>query len=134
MDSSVIVKWVNSVKELLLDKADLLMEKAQDGKVELIASELAKYEVGNALFKKGMSLPQTLSSMSVLYSLPIRFVVEDERLSQSSLEIAYECRMTYYDAAPIALALRENAGVVTDNFRHQAKANKVRVIALEDYS
>jgi predicted nucleic acid-binding protein len=41
--------------------------------------------------------------------------------------------MTYYDASFVALARIENAVLVTDNPKHQAKQLAVKVISLKDY-
>lgn len=50
-DTSVIVKWVNTYKENDTEKADKILEEVKNGQAELIAPELAKYELGNVLLK-----------------------------------------------------------------------------------
>ena len=45
VDSSVIVKWLNQTKEQNLEQADKILSEAREGKIQLIAPELAKYEV-----------------------------------------------------------------------------------------
>lgn len=132
VDSSVIVKWVNSKNELLLEEADFLMKKVQSGKVYLVASELSKFEAGNAILNKGMELSQAFGSASTLDSLPITFVAEDEDLAHIALEVAQTYKITYYDATPVALAIREKASLITDNFKHQGKVKEVTVVPLKD--
>ena len=51
-DSSVTVKWINQFNEEYLKQADKLLTNAQAGSINLIAPELSKYEIGNALLKK----------------------------------------------------------------------------------
>lgn len=59
IDSSVIVKWLNTTDEGNLEKADKILADALQRKVELLAPELAKYEVGNVLLiRKKLSLKE----------------------------------------------------------------------------
>ncbi len=138
-DSSVMVKWVSQDGELNLDKADQLLTDVQAGKVSLQAPELAKYEIGNALLKKGLSQTQAFQSLGTIYSLPIRFVAETEELANQTYQMANELRrggdlkFTYYDASFAALAKQDGAILVTANPKHQAKIAGVKVISLENY-
>ena len=52
VDSSVIVKWLNATDEQNLEEADQILADAIKDNVELIAPELAKYEIGNVLLLK----------------------------------------------------------------------------------
>ena len=74
VDSSVIVKWINQTKEENIDKADQILQNALDGRVELVAPELAKYEVGNVLMKKKLTVPEAAISLGTVYSLPVNFI------------------------------------------------------------
>jgi len=139
-DSSVIVKWVNQDNELNLERADKLLDDVRAGKVELIAPELAKYEVGNALTKKGVSDLQAFQSLGTVYSLPIRFMSETETLADETYQMANGVRatenppkFTYYDASFIAMAKQERAVLVTANPQHQIKIAGVKVVPLGDY-
>lgn len=134
VDSSVIIKWLNRTNEDLLDQSDKIMEDAQKGKIVLLVPELAKYEVGNTfLFSKKLSLPDAKTSFASLYLLPIKFVSESESLAIETYHIAHSADVTYYDASFAALAKQENAILVTDNPKHQAKIKEVQAIPLKDY-
>jgi len=104
-----------------------------------LAPELAKYEVGNALTKKGITAAQAFQSFGTIYSLPIQFLAETEELANQTYQIASDIRMagdskfTYYDASFVALAKQENAILVTANPKHQNKAVGVKVVSIEDY-
>ncbi|TSC85307.1 MAG: Uncharacterized protein G01um101416_929 [Microgenomates group bacterium Gr01-1014_16] len=132
-DSSVIVKWVNQDNELNLDQADKLLNDVRVGKVELLAPELAKYEVGNALIKKGIADVHAFQSLGTVYSLPIRFMSETEALADETYQMARKAGLTYYDASFAALVKQEGAALVTANPKHQTKIVGVKVISLEDY-
>ena len=133
IDSSVSVKWINQINEKLLDQADKLLKENQAGLVTFFAPELSKYEIGNALLKKNLELPKAYESLGTIHQLPINFIPETENLAKQSYQIAQHAGITYYDASFIALAKQENATLVTDNPKHQAKDFDVKVIALKDY-
>jgi len=138
-DSSVIVKWLNRDNESHLEEADLILQEVQSGKAALLTPELAKYEVGNALLKKGLTQAQAFQSLGTIYSLPLQFVSETEELAAQTYQMAEEVRsesntkFTYYDAAFTALAKQENAVLITDNPKHQTKIKNVKVLPLERY-
>ena len=139
-DSSVIVKWINKDDELRLDKADGLLSDVQAEKVQLMAPELAKYEAGNAILKKGLTTPQAFQSLATVYGLPVQFIPETEELANLTYQIAYQAKQhggsvfTYYDASFVALAQQENAVLVTDNPKHQKETLNVKVVPLEKYA
>ena len=133
VDSSVTVKWINEINEKLLVQADELLADAQAGSVNLLAPELSKYEIGNALLNKKLSFLQAYQSLSTVYQLPITFVPETEELANETYRIAQQGSITYYDASFVALAERENAILVTDNIKHQGKDSNIKVVSLKDY-
>lgn len=133
-DSSVIVKWVSSEGEDNLEQADQILKDRQDKKAELFAPELAKYEVANALLL-GKQLPpsQAMISLGTVYSLPIEFIPENFGLAKNSYQFAQQFGITYYDASFVSLAELLDATLVTDNPKHQAKVEGVKVLPLKDY-
>ena len=133
VDSSVTVKWINQIDEKLLHKADKLLGDAQAGSVSLIAPELSKYEIGNALLKKKLDLPMAHESLGTVYQLPMNFIPETEELAKQTYKVASQSGITYYDASFIALAKQENAVLVTENIKHQGKPQGVKVTSLRDY-
>lgn len=133
VDSSVTVKWINQIDEGLLDKADKLLSDAQAGSVNLLAPELSKYEIGNALLNKKLNLPMAYESLGTVYQLPVTFMPESEELAKQTYKVALQDRITYYDASFIALAQQESATLVTENIKHQGKSQGVKVISLRDY-
>jgi len=138
-DSSVIVKWVSQDNELYLQQANRILQDVQKGDVSLLTPELAKYEVGNALLKKGLTSSQAFHSLGTVSSLPIQFVTETHELAALTYQMAYDLRLagdkkfTYYDAAFTALAKQEGAVLITDNPKHQAKVSGIKVVPLEKY-
>lgn len=134
VDSSVIVKWLNSTDEENVAIANTLLADALGEKVELLVPELAKYEIGNVLLKsKQLSPHEANISLETLHALPITFVTESEELAKETYLQAYENNITYYDASFISLAKQYNATLVTENIKHQGKSTTVKAISLKDY-
>lgn len=133
-DSSLIVKWISAQDELRLEQANQVLNDARENKIELLAPELAKYEVGNALLAgKRIKFTNVKISLATLYSLPIKFIPESSIQAETTYQFGEQSQITYYDASFISLAKQLDATLVTDNPKHQAKVKGVRVINLKDY-
>ena len=138
-DSSVLVKWVTRENEQDLVQSDQILKDVQNGKINIIAPELAKYEIGNSILKKSLQLWEAFHSLGTIYSSPVQFVPETEDLAATTYQIAQETRsasdknFTYYDASFAALAKQENVVLVTANPKHQKKISGVKVLSLRDY-
>lgn len=103
-------------------------------KITLYTVELAKYEIANALLKgKELPIPQVHAALATIYSLPLTFVVMTEELARLTYSLAAEVKITYYDAAFLALAKTFKATLITDNIKHQGKASTIKVIPLSEY-
>lgn len=134
IDSSVIVKWLHREDEQFIDQADLILEEARQNYVELIAPELAKYEVGNALFvKKKLNPEQAEIVLAEFYNLPLSFISESEKQATETFKLAFDLKITYYDASFLSLAKQYGATLVTDNIKHQGKTKEIRIISLKNY-
>lgn len=134
IDSSVIIKWLNSDHEENLDFADNILVDAQNDKVELVTPELAKYEVGNVLlFGKNLSPKQARIILIKFYDLPLSFISESEELAKETFELAFNLKITYYDAAFLSLAKKYETTLVTDNVKHQGRTSEIKVIPLSQY-
>lgn len=133
VDSSVIVKWLNSQEEKHLDKADKILRDCEKGKVVLYAPELAKYEIGNAILYKGLEPSLAKACLKTLFLLPISFVPLAVDEAEDTLEIAAEYRITFYDATFVSLSREIGGYLVTNNPKHQRLIKEVKVISLKDY-
>ena len=134
VDSSVAVKWLNQTNEKDLAHADKILELALQRKIEIIAPELVKYEIGNVLLKgKQLTPAESSVAFETAYSLPITFISESEVLARETFLIAYNLGITYYDASFISLAKLYEAALVTDNIKHHGKTKDGKVFSLADY-
>lgn len=83
--------------------------------------------------KAKLSISDARISLGTVYTLPIQFVPQTEKQANEAYKIALQTNTTFYDASFVALAKQENAVLVTDNPKHQAKIKEVKVVALKDY-
>lgn len=134
VDSSVIVKWLNTTNEEFIEIANSLLSDALHNTIELLAPELSKYEIGNVLLKRKQLVPKEADiSIHTIYSLPITFVSESEALAKETFLLAHQHNITYYDASFLSLARQYDATLVTENIKHQGKTKTIQVCALQDY-
>ena len=134
IDTSVIIKWLNKNNELHTKNADAILEDVRQNKVELIAPELCKYEVKNVLlYGKKLNILYASIAIKTFYSLPITFISESEELAKETYNFAFNCKVTYYDAAFMSLAKQYNATLITDNIKHQGKTTDITVKSLAEY-
>lgn len=132
VDSSVVVKWLNQTDEKYLNQADKLFKRVSTT-IEITAPEQAKFEIGNALLYKHLSLPEYLEAIDLLYSFPLTFFPWNISLAKRTAELAVINKITYYDASFMCLAEYLHATLVTDNPKHQKNDKGIRIIALKDY-
>ena len=120
LDSSVIIKLLNSTDEENLEEADKILADALEGKVALIAPELANYEVGNVLLlSKKLSLKKPAIPIHALFAFPIEFITEYEDLARETFSLAESLKITYYDASFLSLTKQYGAILITENIKHQ---------------
>ncbi|MBI4129762.1 type II toxin-antitoxin system VapC family toxin [Candidatus Roizmanbacteria bacterium] len=135
VDSSVSIKWVNSIDEERVEQAEKIILDVRLGKMELLAPELSKYEVCNVLLvRKRLSIDQMKKALEFFYRLPITFYKDDLELAEIASSFVVNFGITYYDASFAALAKKEGATLVTDNPKHQAKIKGVKVVPLSEYT
>ncbi len=135
VDSSIAVKWLTIENEQFTKEADKILEDSRRDTIQLALPEVAKYEVGNALFKKKLSLNSIQEALKAFYSLPLKFITETIETAKITSELVSKYKITYYDASFITLAQKFGADLVTDNIKHQGKykGKKVKIIPLKDY-
>lgn len=133
VDTSVTVKLLNSQQEQYIKQANKVLLDAQEGKISLLAPELSKYEIGNAIWKKKLEMPFAQDTIKTAYYLPIQFIKETYELAYQTYEIAIKSNITYYDASFIALAKKYGATLITDNIKHQGKVSDIKVTPLSKY-
>jgi predicted nucleic acid-binding protein len=102
LDSSVVVKWFST--ETKSDEALKILDSYTQGKVELTISEILICEVGNVLrYKPDYDTQKWKTALTQLFNLHLNVTYLNENLTCRAGEIAYEGKITFYDAWPVAI-------------------------------
>ena len=127
LDSSTIVKLF-LVEKNSTEVMDL-MKIGYSKNVKFIASELVKYEVGNAFWKNLRKVEDDGRKLiREFLMLDMNYIPLDEDLAIEVMKIAHENDITYYDGVHIALSKRFNVQLVTDDKTLLNKFNNVITI------
>lgn len=134
IDASVIIKWLNKDRELLTEQAQDILTKAEERKIFLFTPDLAVHEVFTVLIRaKGLAGELLEQALDSFWKLPLSIFSTDQVLSSTAAVIASKTRMTFYDAAYVALALHNQQCLITNNSKDQDVVSDVPVIALADW-
>ncbi|MEK7090270.1 MAG: type II toxin-antitoxin system VapC family toxin [Patescibacteria group bacterium] len=126
IDASIAVKWFSH--EQGSNVARTILKEGVDGKIELLTSDLLMYEVGNALARgKKLGASEILTALIMLQNSCLRFVALDVSMMEHSATFADKYGITFYDAVYAALALRENAILLTANPKDQGKISEIKI-------
>ncbi len=120
LDSSVVVKWFST--ETKSDEALKLLDSYIQGTVELTISEILICEVGNALrYKPDYDTQKWKAALTQLFNLHMNLTHLNENLTIRTGEIAFDGKITFYDALPVAVAESKKAVCITADEETQFK-------------
>ena len=112
LDSSVVVKWFST--EIKTDVALRLRDSYIQGSLELTVSEVLIAEVANALrYKPDYDTEKLREALSSLLGLHLNIIHLNEAVVTRTVEIAYEGKVTFYDALPVSIAEHRKAVCIT---------------------
>ncbi len=112
LDSSVVVKWFST--EIKTDEALRLRDSFTQGSLKLTGSEILIAEVANALrYKPDYDTEKLRKALTSLLGLHLNIVHLSETILTRTAEIAYEGKVTFYDALPVSIAEHRKAVCIT---------------------
>ncbi|MEX2728964.1 MAG: type II toxin-antitoxin system VapC family toxin [Candidatus Sigynarchaeum springense] len=112
IDASVIVKWY--IEENDSDKAEIVRTGFVKKEIELLCPNLLPFEVLNALRYSGLFNKRDLKTAGEsLENYPFTYQAISGEHQARMLELAIDHEFSIYDAAYIALALKEKAILLT---------------------
>lgn len=128
IDASVVAKWF--IPEDESDKASRIMEKYNDGKIELYAPDLLIYEIANVLrYRADVSDKMLIDDMNALFKLQLNLIPPSTEIISEAIEIAKALDLSIYDACYIAIAEILATNLITADMELYEKC-KCRGIAL----
>ena len=120
LDSSVVVKWFSSETKSV--EALNLLDSYTQGAVELVVSEILYCEVANALrYKPDYDTQKWKTAVAQLFNLHMNVAHLTQDLTARAGEIAYEGKVTFYDALPVAIAEHKKTICITADQETQYK-------------
>jgi len=118
LDSSVIVKWFT--KEDGSPAALRILDSFTNSSLSVMISALTFYELANALtFKPDFSNEDVERCVSHLLQLELEVKELDDALLKESAKIAFEGKVTFYDAVPVGIAKLEKTRCITADRKTQ---------------
>ena len=128
-DASVILKWVlGDEKEPDQMKAMQLLSAWAAGSVAISAPILWQYEVGNFL---GREVPEEAEAkMSLLLNLKVRDIELTGNIYQLCFNWMKKYKVSFYDAAYLAVAYNLQATLVTADEKFVKKMEKIDCLCL----
>lgn len=113
LDSSVIIKWFRK-REEETEKALFFRTSFLQGKLRLYVPTLLLYEIGNVLcYKRDLTIEEAEAAPISLIDIGIEIVRPDEKLLSSAMKLAFEHKISFYDAHFLALAKHFKCPLVT---------------------
>jgi predicted nucleic acid-binding protein len=120
LDSSVVVKWFST--EIKSDEALKLLDSYTEGSTALTVSEILFCEVGNALrYKPDYDTQKWKTALAQLCNLHMNVIHLNQDIIMRAGEIAYDGKITFYDALPVAIAEHKKTVCITADEETQYK-------------
>ena len=130
LDSSVAVKWFST--EIKTDEALKLRDSYVQGSLKLAVSEVLIAEVGNALrYKPDYDKEKLRKALASLLGLHLSIIHLNENIVTRTVEIAYEGKVTFYDALPVAIAEHKKTICITADETTQYKKLQTKGYPIE---
>jgi len=114
VDTSVLIKWIKTKNEDLLNEARRLLTDIERRPLEVHVPALLLYEAGNILLlKTDLDVAGLNDALSDLEALPFIVAPPATPLLKRAARLGKEYRLTFYDASFLALAVELNCPFVT---------------------
>lgn len=133
VDSSVIIKWFVRKDEHDRQQALLLKDHFLQGRYALIVPDLILYEVSNVLRnRKEVKQGNVERMIKLLFTYPFRITWPANTLLIKASQIAYNHKLSVYDAVYLALAKEIGCPFVTADKKLLIKEDNLDVYLLKD--
>jgi predicted nucleic acid-binding protein len=130
VDTSVLIKWIKTKNEDLVNEARRLLTDIERRPLEVHVPALLLYEVGNILLlKTKLDTAGLNEALSNLESLPFSVAPPATPLLKRAARLGKELSLTFYDASFVALAVELDCLFITADrplFEHARSLPRVR--------
>jgi predicted nucleic acid-binding protein len=120
-------------EEEYTDRALKLREDFSKGEIELVVPDLMLYEVSNALrYNSDFDETDVAEAVGTLFDIGISIIVPNREVINSALNLAYEYKITIYDAYYVALAKEIDFILVTADRKLYLKIKDLKFVKYID--
>jgi predicted nucleic acid-binding protein len=116
VDTSVLIKWIKTKNEQLLQEARRLLRQVEAKPLDVHVPALLLYEVGNILLLKtdldAGSLDQAIDDLE---ALPFIVAPPATPLLKRAARVGKQFNLTFYDASFLALAVELDCPLITSD-------------------
>ena len=114
VDTSVLVKWIKTKNEQLVEEARRLLRQVQRRPLNVHVPALLLYEVGNILLLKtdldATGLDQAIQDLE---TLPLIVAPPATPLLKRAAQLGKQFNLTFYDASFLVLAVELDCALIT---------------------
>ena len=114
VDSSVLIKWIKTKDEQLLEEARRLLRQVETKPLDVHVPALLLYEIGNILLlKTDLDADGLNQAIDNLEALPFIVAPPATPLLKRAARAGKQFNLTFYDASFLALAIELDCPLVT---------------------
>jgi len=118
VDTSVLIKWIKTKDEELLEEARRLLRQVETKPIDVHVPALLLYEIGNILLlKTDLAAPELDQTINDLESLPFIVAPPATPLLRRAAGVGKQYNLTFYDASFLALAIELDCLLITADGR-----------------
>ena len=126
VDTSVLVKWIKTKDEELLEEARRLLRQVTAKPIDVHVPALLLYEIGNILLlKTDLDAPHLDQTINGLESLPFVVAPPATPLLRRAAVVGKQYNLTFYDASFLALAIELDCPLITADGRLFARTRSL---------
>lgn len=131
LDASVVLKWFLLQGEKGIEKARGYQKDHLEEKLEIVVPELVFYEVGNVLITKpGAEKEDVEEALEILHRLNLKVFQINQSSERIALGLCQKYKISFYDAAYVALAKLLRALMITADQKLYQKLRRENVVLL----
>jgi predicted nucleic acid-binding protein len=112
-DASVCLKWFHEEGEEGVHEARDLLDRRDQGHLELTVLDLTSYEIGNALVRGRGLRPEAVATVLDALATVVPSTTPTQAELDLAADIAHDHGLTFYDSAYAAVARGRQGSLVT---------------------
>lgn len=118
VDASLLLRFLLDDSPRVVEYVSTLLRDAQKRRISLLSTPLLALEIGNGLRFSLKDQKLAAEVLAKFIKLPIHIVLVNPAQMQKSLNMAYECNTSVYDASYHIVAIARSSDFVTSDKKY----------------